>query len=293
MPPTAGLPQAPGVYRFRDAAGKVLYIGRATQLRSRVGSYWGDLRDRPRLRRMVPQVARVEAVVCDSVHEAAWFERNLLERSKPRWNRTRGGQEVPVGIRLDPDGPKVVHLHAPGAAEFGPYLGGSQARLAVSGLDRVLPLRYTAERLEGGLRDLARMRGVTTLDRPAFRATIAAVLRRGVDETHAVRESLALLRDRASQNLAFELAGRIQQEIEALDWIVADQKVSQLVAGADHDAYGWSDGLLVRFRMRAGRLDGWEQRPSSHASAQRWLELTPPEWRAFADRNAELARRLH
>lgn len=289
---SARLPAAPGVYRFRDAGGRVLYVGRATNLRSRVGSYWGDLRDRRHLRRMVPQVARVEAVECDSVHEAAWFERNLLERSKPRWNRIRGGLEVPVGIRLDAEGPKVVHLHATGAAQFGPYLGGAQARLAVSGLDRVFPVRYTSERLDGGLRDLARLRGVSVVDRSAFLAAITAVLRGATSEAQAVREGLALLRERASAHLAFELAGRIQQEIEALDWIMSEQKVTRLEAGPDHDVYGWAGGLLVRFRMRRGRLDGWEQRASSADSARKYLELTPAEWSEFAGRGAELARRM-
>ena len=85
------LPLAPGVYRFRDGAGKVLYLGRATSLRHRVASYWGDLRDRAHLTPMVARVARVEAVACDSVHEAAWLERNLLLARKPPWNRAPAG----------------------------------------------------------------------------------------------------------------------------------------------------------------------------------------------------------
>src|SRR6202167_6297495 len=83
----ARLPPAPGVYRFRDAAGRVLYLGRATSLRSRVASYWGDLRGRAHLAPMVARVARVEAVACDSAHEAAWLERNLLQAGKPPWHR--------------------------------------------------------------------------------------------------------------------------------------------------------------------------------------------------------------
>ncbi|HEY3981671.1 MAG TPA: nucleotide excision repair endonuclease [Streptosporangiaceae bacterium] len=78
------LPREPGAYRFRDAAGGVLYIGWATALRSRVASYWSDLGDR-HLAPMVARVARVEAVACDSAHEAAWLERNLLARARPRW----------------------------------------------------------------------------------------------------------------------------------------------------------------------------------------------------------------
>lgn len=287
------LPATPGVYRFRDGDGRVLYIGRATQLRSRVGSYWGDLKGRGHLRRMVPRIARVEAVSCDSVHEAAWLERNLLERAKPRWNRIRGGTESAVCIRLTGDrGVALLHWPAPGdAAEtFGPYLGGAQGRLAVSALDRVLPLRYTSERLDGGLRDLARIRGVDPSQRAGLRATITAVLRRDGPAVEGVRAKLVGLRDRAAANLAFELAARIQEEIEAIDWIAAEQKVTRLDPAPEQDVYGWSGGLLVRFRVRGGRMDGWEQRVTSQQQARRYLELTPPGWAEFAGRNAELAR---
>lgn len=291
----AGLPGTPGVYRFRDATDRVLYVGRATHLRNRVGSYWGDLRDRPRLRRMVPQVARVEAVVCASVHEAAWLERNLLERAKPRWNRIRGGLEVPVCIRLDGvGGLTVAHWPAPGSAatDFGPYLGGTRARLAVSALDRVLPLRYARAGLAGGVADLARIRGVDVEHRAGFLETITAVLSRRPAEVASVCEQLAGQRDRAAERLAFELAARIQEEIAAVEWIVAEQRVTPLVAVPDHDVTGWSDGLLVRFRFRGGRLSRWEQRPSTCADAQRLVAHTPSEWSDFAARNAELARRL-
>jgi excinuclease ABC subunit C len=136
------LPHAPGVYRFRDAAGHVLYLGRAVSLRRRVVSYWGDLGDRAHLAAMVDKIAQVEAVVCDSAHEAAWLERNLLERCLPPWNRSRsGGQEAEVWIRLSESartpGVTVVRQVRPGdaARHFGPYLGGHKVRDAgTSGL---------------------------------------------------------------------------------------------------------------------------------------------------------------
>ena len=77
------LPAEPGVYRFRDVGDRALYIGRTADLRRRVPPYWGSLRDRRRLRRMVRNIAGVEALVCASEHEAAWLERNLLEHRKP------------------------------------------------------------------------------------------------------------------------------------------------------------------------------------------------------------------
>ena len=91
--------------------------------------------------------------------------------------------------------------------------------------------------------------------------------------------------------LAFELAARLQQELEALDWVTAEQKVTR-PGPADHDACGWSDGTLARFEIRAGRLAGWTLRACGAAAARRHLAATPPEWTAFAQRNAELAARL-
>ncbi|MBB5867277.1 excinuclease ABC subunit C [Allocatelliglobosispora scoriae] len=301
----AGLPSAPGVYRFRDDRGRALYIGRAVDLRRRVGSYWGDLGDRRHLRRMVPQIAAVEAVACDSAHEAAWLERNLLQRSKPRWNRVRGGAEVPVYLHLDrrPGSARLSVVHRPPTGPvtpdadhpvglFGPYLGGTQARLAVSALERVLPLSYADDRLSGGQQDMARARGLAALDRAALLTTVTAVLQRQPDAVETVKHQLAEHRTRASDSLAFELAARIQQQIEAVDWIVAEQKVTTL-APTDCDVYGWADGLLVQFEIRQGRMCVWKQRACPSAGAQRYLERTPPEWRAFAARSAELASLLH
>jgi excinuclease ABC subunit C len=294
----ARLPAGPGVYRFRDVRGRTLYIGRASVLRQRVGSYWGDLRDRGHLRRMVAQVARIEAVACDSVHEASWLERNLLEQAKPRWNRIRGGAEVPVYIRLDRTAraPRLTVQHWPVTVgpgdDFGPYLGGTQARLAVSALDRVLPLRYTDDRLAGGSKDLARVRGIGSTDRERLLSTVTGVLQRCPTDIETVRAHLVQLRDRASENLAFELAARLQAEIEAIGWIVAEQKVTPLFPAADAEVYGWDDGLLVTFRIRGGRLCRWEQRRCGRSAAQPFLERTSPAWSAFAARAAELGRRL-
>jgi excinuclease ABC subunit C len=288
----AALPNGPGVYRFRSDT-RVLYIGRAVDLRRRVTSYWGDLRDRPHLRRMMPSVERVEAVACDSEHEAAWLERNLLERAKPRWNRTAGGQEVPVQIRLDARGGRldVVHDHdAAGGQLFGPYLGGLRVRLAVGGLRRVIPLAYAGERLGGFDRDMARVRGVVAT-RASMVDTAAAVLSRDPDAASYVRDELAKRRDAAAAALAFELAARIQAELEALDWVLAEQKVTRPASG-DGEVHGWSDGLLVTFEIREGRVRTWRQRRCGEVEARGRVARTPTLWRSFADRNAALAAAL-
>jgi len=283
------LPAQPGIYRFRDDAGRVLYLGRATELRSRVGSYWGDLRDRRHLRRMIPRIARIEALVCDSVHEAAWAERNLLERSLPPWNRIAGGLEVPVSIRLDTSAasPRLDVVHtprpAPGTKIFGPYLGSRKVRAAVSGLQRVHPLPYAATSASAAQRELARLRGVGRADVRELSGAITAVLDRDPSAVESARASLAARRDAAAEALAFEAAARLQEELAALDWVVAPQRVTA-PAAPDEDVAGWADDVLVSFRIRGGRLCGWEQRKAARPAGN-----TAGTWGQFVQRNAELA----
>jgi excinuclease ABC subunit C len=295
------LPAAPGVYRFRDGDGRVLYLGRAVSLRRRVASYWGDLRGRAHLAPMVARVARVEAVVCDSAHEAAWLERNLLRAHLPPWNRSpSGGQEKEVWIRLSPSAPasglQVVHRpSAPAASartrEFGPYLGGLQVRRAVGGLSRVLPLGYAGGELSGTRHELARALGVSGAERDELVRTATAVLDRDPAAVTLVLGQLSARRDEAAAALAFEFAARLQQEIEALAWVTAEQKVTT-AAPDDADVCGWADGTLVRFEVRAGRLSGWSAGRCDATAARPRLAATPPGWTGFAQRNAELAARL-
>jgi len=187
---------------------------------------------------MVAKIARAEAVACDSAHEAAWLERNLLQARKPPWNRVdKGGQEVEVtGTRLD----------------------------------------------------MARIRGISEGNRVTLAETAVAVLARNPAAVSRLRESLVQRRDAASATLAFEFAAKLQEEIEALDWVTAEQKVTRRDA-ADYDIAGWSAGVLVSFSVQAGRLVGWAQHACQEATAGRHVAGTPPEWAAIAQRNAELA----
>jgi excinuclease ABC subunit C len=291
----ARLPLGPGVYRFRDAAGRILYVGRAVCLRRRVQSYWGDLGGRGHLAPMVARIARVEAVICDSAHEAAWLERNLLQRRLPPWNRCVGGQEAEVWIRLSvqPRYPGLTVVHRPAPGDFGPYLGGQKARDAVSGLGRVLPLAHAADGQAGAERDLARLRGAKPGARTELARAIAAVLGRDRDAVAALRSELTARRTAAAAALAFEFAGKLHAELEALDWITGEQKVTRAPGGQDNaDVYGWAAGVLVCFEIRGGRMSGWRQRPCAAAAARRYLDQSPPGWTPFASRNAELAARL-
>ena len=297
----AALPIGPGVYRFTDGRNVTLYVGRAVNLRRRVASYWGDLGDRAHLAAMVGRIRAIEAVSCASEHEAAWLERNLLERSIPRWNRTAGGQEVEVCIRLDSSsrsaGLSVVHDRGEpegnGAAirYFGPYLGGARVRLAVAGLNRIFPLGYAADHRPGTAAEMAVRRGVNGADREGLALSLTAVLDRDPAAVTSLRAQLEGRRADAARVQAYELAGRIHAELAGLDWITCPQRVTSLMH-EDADVAGWADGVLVRFEVRAGRLCGWRQQAGTGAQARPFLASTPPRWREFGAHNAELAARL-
>jgi excinuclease ABC subunit C len=295
--PPGSLPPGPGVYRFCDRQARVLYIGRTVNLRRRVASYWGDLGSRGHLAPMVPRIACVQALSCDSGHEAAWLERNLLERELPGWNRTPGGQEVPVYICLDlrprSVGLKVVRAARPSCSSryFGPYLGRLRVRLAVSAVHRVLPVAGTAEGLHGWGRDLARARGVSPGDRAALAEAITAVLDRDPAAVACLHAELVRRRDRAAEGLAFEFAARLQAEIRAAEWVTSEQKVT-LATPDNFDVHGWADGVLVSLAVRAGRLGIWRQRSCAQTAAGPLVAATPAAWVPFVQRNAELAARL-
>jgi excinuclease ABC subunit C len=272
----------------------VLYVGRATTLRSRVASYWSDLRDREHLASMVARVAAIEAVACDSAHEAAWLERNLLRTSLPRWNRTPGGQESAVYIKVDtrPAAPglSVVYRVEPAAQvrHFGPYLGRQRVRRAITALDRLLPLSSTGTQLSGTERDIALARGAAMADRGALTSSLTAILTREPAAVSHARGRLELLRDRAAGILAYEMAARLQDEIAALDWVTSPQKVTTMQP-INRTVSGWCSGILVQFQIRSGRVCSWSQRVCDMAGAARALAATPQPWGDFMQRSAELA----
>lgn len=272
-----------------------MYVGRATNLRSRVGSYWGDLKGRGHLRRMVPQIARVEALECASVHEAAWLERNLLTRARPRWNRSRGGQEVVVWVGLDERprqaGVRITHDMRDGNLRyFGPYLGADKTALLVSALHRVIPVHSARAGLSGSEREMAATRGVEPghLDELIARAT--CILSRDPAAVALATADLLERRAKATADLAFEVAGRITEELAALTWGSGAQRVTSV--GGEAQVHGWAGGILVSLEICDGRMSCWRQRQTTEAAARKHLDRTPAEWVEFAQGNAELAARL-
>ena len=100
----ARYPAAPGVYLMKDAAGTVLYVGKARELRKRLRSYLQAGRDsRPQIRFLLERAVQVETIVTDTEKEALLLENTLIKRYRPRYNIDLRDDKTFVSLRLDPN----------------------------------------------------------------------------------------------------------------------------------------------------------------------------------------------
>jgi excinuclease ABC subunit C len=245
---------------------------------------------------MIDRIGSVEAIVCASAHEAAWLERNLLQRSLPRWNRIRGGAETPTWLVVDDD-PRSPDLRLsfdepdPAEVGFGPYLGYERSVLARDGLLRLYPLQLTGSRPDPADRALAEVRGISPTERDDFARRLRAVLAREPAALASAEAGLIAARDQAVVRLAFETAQQVQLELGALAWITAEQRVTCCVP-ADLRITGWAAGTQFSLTATKGRLDRWVVKAAEEAAGRRASARTPEAWREFAARNAALTAML-
>jgi DNA polymerase-3 subunit epsilon len=139
------LPRAPGVYLFRGRDGRVLYVGKSTDLRARVKSYfYGDTRKK--IADLLTQVTSVDGVRCDSELEALALEARLIGEHEPRYNRRGKTWRRYAYLKVDPREAfprlKVVRaVREDGATYLGPFTNAARARLAQEALEEVVPIR--------------------------------------------------------------------------------------------------------------------------------------------------------
>jgi excinuclease ABC subunit C len=148
------IPVSAGVYLYKDSAGKIIYIGKAKRLRSRVRSYFQARPFDRKTDALVRQIADVEFIVTDNEVEALILEATLTKKHKPRYNvNLKDDKSYPhLKLTINEPFPKVVitrRIQKDGALYFGPFLPASMARKTIDLINRTFQLRTCDIEIDG------------------------------------------------------------------------------------------------------------------------------------------------
>lgn len=275
-PAPGTIPTDPGVYKFRDAHRRVIYVGKAKNLRSRLTSYFADLTTlHPRTRQMVTTAASVEWTVVGTEVEALQLEYNWIKEFDPRFNvRYRDDKTYPMlAVTLNEEYPRVFVYRGPrrpGVRYFGPYAHAWAIRETVDLLTRVFPVRTCSNGVFRRSAQMGRPCLLGYIDKcaaPCVDRVDAAEHRQIADDfcdflagrTDSMIRRLEREMSSASADLDFERAARLRDDISALRRAMEKQAVV-LGDGTDADVIAMvGDELetsVAIFHVRGGRVRG-------------------------------------
>ncbi len=270
----ARLSTRPGVYLFKDDRGRVLYVGKAKSLRSRVRSYFGRSADlSAKNRELVRQIASVDTIVVGSEAEALILEANLIKEHRPRFNiLLRDDKRYPyIKVTVAEPFPRVYvtrRVVNDGSRYFGPYTDVGPMRQALEVVKRLHTVRSCRYALPREAPDrpcldyhIGRCKApcVGLQSREDYRAMIDEIVRILEGDTEEVRAQVEASMHEASRALDFERAATLRDVLTGLDALAREQRV-QRTRGGDFDVVGLArDGDLgagAILRVRAGVLLG-------------------------------------
>ena len=276
------MPSSAGVYRMIAAAGEVLYIGKARNLRKRVVAYTHPERLGPRLRRMVQATAAMEVVTTQTEAEALLLEANLIKRLRPRYNiLLRDDKSFPsILVATDHPFPRVLkHRGArtrPGDY-FGPFASTWAVNHTLSTLQRAFLLRSCSDSVFAVRTRPCLLYQIKRCSAPCVGYASEAAYGELVDQarrflrgdSQTIQQALAARMEAASQSLAFEEAAQYRDRIRALTAVQSHQDINLAGLGeADVIAAhreGGQTGVQVFF-FRAGRNYGNRAYYPNHAA---------------------------
>ncbi|NQT51770.1 excinuclease ABC subunit UvrC [bacterium] len=267
------LPAACGVYLFKDKRHKVVYVGKAVNLRSRVRSYFqpGSSDERVFVEHMMPKVADIDWVLVASEKEALILENNLIKQFRPRFNINLKDDKTFLSIRLDRRKPfprlELVRRYTEdGALYFGPYSSAGSARETLRLVNAVFPLRKCADTVFRGRTrpclyyQIGRCLGPCCglADDAAYGELLDEVelFLRGRNQELAERLRAKMLA--ASERREYELAARYRDQVRAVERTLEKQTITS-ARQADRDVFGYykqGDAMRVQaLLVRRGRLE--------------------------------------
>lgn len=272
----ATLPAKPGCYLMKNAEGTIIYVGKAINLKNRVRSYFhADSSHDSKTRRLVRQIADIEWIVVGSELEALILEMNLIKRHRPRYNiKLKDDKRYPyIKIHWNDPFPKVTvtrHMVEDGSRYFGPYTSAWAVYQTLDVLRRVFPY-LTCDRVITGQDQRACLYYdiklclapcIGAVNQAQYRQMISDLMDFLSGHSEPVLARVQAEMDKAAEELRFEKAAALRDQIKAMQNIMERQKVIFASDYKDSDviALARADGeaCVQIFFIRAGKLIGRE-----------------------------------
>jgi excinuclease ABC subunit C len=275
-PPTGTIPDAPGSYQFKDALGRVIYVGKASSLRQRLSNYFGDPRNmHPRTAQMVATAESVEWIEVRNEVEALMLEYSLIKEHRPRFNvRLLDDKSYPfLAVTVDDEWPRALVMRGrkrKGTRYFGPYSHAYAIRDTLDELLKTFPIRTCSpskfnqhHRLGRPclLYHIGKCVGpcVGEIEEMPYRQLVEELCDFLGGETDEIVKRLETDMRAAATELEFEKAARLRDRLIAVQRVIAKQ---QMVAdrNEDIDVVGISqddlEAAVQVFYVRRGRVVG-------------------------------------
>jgi len=268
------LPTRPGCYIYKNTGGEIIYVGKAINLRNRVRSYFHDSQIDFKTRQLVKNIAHIDWIVVESELEALILEMNLIKKHRPRYNiRLKDDKRYPyIKVHWGTPFPKVTvtrQMVQDGSRYFGPYTSVWAVHQTLDVLRRIFPYLTCDREITGKDARACLFYDIKLCTAPCIGAIQQAEYRSMIDDlcnflqgrTETIVQRMRAEMDQAAEELNFERAAQIRDQLNAIDRVVERQRVlSTDKIDSDVIAMARANGeaCVQIFFIRGGKLIGRE-----------------------------------
>jgi excinuclease ABC subunit C len=267
------LPSNPGIYIYKDSEDKIIYVGKAVNIKNRVMQYFTGIEKQPvKTRQLVENIHNIEFIIANSEEQALIIESNLIKKYKPRYNiRLKDDKAYPyIKITVQDKWPTVSivrRISNDGSKYFGPYVNSGNVKSTIRTIEHIFPFR-TCKSYKGSLPKKAclnfhmgRCSGpcINAITEHDYRDMIRNIISFLEGKQENVVKDLNNKMTSFSDNMDFEKAATLRDQIKSINDVIRSQKISLSISG-DKDAIAFTQkGNLAYaelFTVRGGKVLG-------------------------------------